>query len=476
MAALLFNPVFQFVNSAGAPYAGGSLTFYQTSSSIPLDTYPTDDLTGSPNANPVTLNSAGWPDVEIFLQNRPYKVVLKDSSGSEIWTRDPVYGTDFGSVVITKENAGSPNGVVAGTAASSGVLPTFCWDRTNSILYVCTTTGNAATAVWTALNASSATPVVVPPQGYLSTVVTNGNPILTADSTSATSVLYAPFQGNLVPVNNGARFVPTEFAELTLTLHSSHAANTIYDVFAFSNAGVVTLVTGPAWNVSTAGSGARGTGPSTTQISRVAGYWVNAVQIAGRNGSTTHTIGANLATYLGSIFIDGSAGQVTQHVAFGQNRKWGVWNAYNRQPLFLQAGDATASWTYNSATVRQSNGAAGNKLTVFSGLAEEPFDCRFAQKVQLFSSTGITEVQIGIGVNATNAYSGRAGDHMVQQTNGGATHSGNGTPSASHIVAPALGIQSINACESCPNLTGGAPTAAFFGGNDDMLLTAAWRA
>ena len=42
-------------------------------------------------------------------------------------------------------NAGNPNGVQA------GVLNWFCYDTTNKILYICTTAGNSASAVWTAV-------------------------------------------------------------------------------------------------------------------------------------------------------------------------------------------------------------------------------------------------------------------------------------------------------------------------------------
>lgn len=40
-------------------------------------------------------------------------------------------------------NAGNPNGAVAGTTFQ------LCWDTTNKMLWVCTTTGTASTAVWT---------------------------------------------------------------------------------------------------------------------------------------------------------------------------------------------------------------------------------------------------------------------------------------------------------------------------------------
>jgi hypothetical protein len=114
---------------------------------------------------------------------------------------------------------------------------------------------------------------------------------------AATPVFYTPFTGNLILIYNGSRHVPTEFTELTLDLVSAHAVNAIYDVLVFSNNGVLTAVTGPAWTTATAGSGARGTGAGTTQLSRLNGYWVNTVSMTGRNGSSTYSIGANLATY-----------------------------------------------------------------------------------------------------------------------------------------------------------------------------------
>src|ERR1700681_3495217 len=55
-------------------------------------------------------------------------------------------------------NAGNPNGVVAGT------IYQFCWDTTNNILYVCTSSGSTVTAVWTQV-ASSAVSVINPAHG-----------------------------------------------------------------------------------------------------------------------------------------------------------------------------------------------------------------------------------------------------------------------------------------------------------------------
>lgn len=447
--------------------SGAQLFFYEAGTSTKLDTY-SDQSLSTANDNPIVLNSSGYPDVDIFLQDQAYKVVLAPSTDTDpptsaIWTADNYYGTDLQSVAELKVGSGSPSGSVSGTASSSGVLPTTYWDYTNSILYFCTTTGDAANAGWTALNASSATPAVPRPQGYLTLV--SATPVITSDQASKTTVYYTPDKGNLIPIYNGTSFVPTEFSELTLTLVSSHVADTIYDIFVWSESGVLTIGTGPAWTTSTAGSGARGSGASTTELTRVKGLYVNAVAMTTRNSSTTYSVGANLATYVGSIFMDGTNGEVTCHRSFGTSRKWGLWNAYNRRPIILKAGDATASWTYDTDTVRASRGQSANRLTVFSGLAEELFDIEFHQHVNVIELTAT----IGIGFDSTTAYSGLRGyAYAIDDASG--TADTEVTIAAKFIADPQIGISDVTCLENSPD----AGSVTFFGGNDDMQLTARW--
>ncbi len=467
MAGRFYNPFPQF-SSATAVYAGGTLTFYATGTSTPQNVY-TDEGLSVAASNPLTLNSAGRPSVDIFLQDLEYKVVLKDSSGNTIWTADPVSARDSSYIAKTLTGSGSPNGSVAGTAGSASVLPDFYWDYTNTILYVCTTTGSSSTAVWTAVNSSAATPSVPPPQGRLT--LTSATPMISASVTAVGTVYYTPYTGNLIPIYNGTSMAPTEFAELALTLVSSHAASTIYDIFVFSNAGVLTLVTGPAWNVSTAGSGSRGTGASTTQLARIKGLYVNAVAMTGRNGSTTYSVGANLATYVGSIHMDTNAGQVSCHVAWGQSRKWGIWNAYNRLPIMLKAGTASATWGNTPTTWRQSAGDSANTLAVFSGLAEEEADLSFAQNIAGSTNNTTSSAQIGIGVNSTTVLSGRSGTNAL--SNGSAVVITLETsPRATHILPASLGINNINSIEQAP---AGTTNNTFRGTEEYMQLIAAWR-
>ena len=474
MSGRFVDPFPQYLDSTPNVRSGARLFFYQNGTSTKLDTYPTiaDRQAGTnANSNPITLNSSGYPNVGIFLQNRAYTVVLAppgsdDPPSSPVWTAPDVYGTDLTTVAQTKVGSGSPSGNVSGTAGSSGVVPDFYFDFTGSVLYVCTTTGDAASAVWTAINASAATPSVPQPQGYLTLV--SGTPVMTSDQASKTVVYYTPDKGNLIPIYNGSSFSPTEFSELTLTLVSSHALSTLYDIFVWSEAGVITLGTGPAWTTSTAGSGARGSGASTTELTRVNGLLVNAVAMTTRNGNSTYSVNANRATYVGSIFIDGTAGQVTCHRSFGQSRKWGLWNAYNRRRLILKAGDSTPSWAYATATTRPSNNSTANSLTLFDGLAEEIADLKFIQNVTN-ASEDLAATRIGIGYNATNSFAGLAGTVGIEQGSG-TTDSQQFADIGYYIAPPALGINVVTSLERGD----GAATATFLGGEEDMQLIASW--
>lgn len=477
MAGRFINPLPQFSDSTPTMYAGAKLFFYATGTSTKLNTYTTKALSVA-NPNPIVLNSAGRLPNDIFLQDLEYKVVLAPSTDSDppsspIWTADPVSHRDSALVAKTLTGSGSPAGVVAGTAGSASILPDFYWDYTNSILYVCTTTGVAAAAVWTAVNASTAAAVIPPPQGYLT--ATSATPIIPSDVTAATAIYYTPYVGNLVPIYNGSSFTPTVFTELTLTLVSSHAANNIYDVFIFNNSGVPTIVTGPSWSAGTsgsitAGSCARGTGAGGTALSRINGINTNAVQIAARNGSTTYTVNANLATYIGSIFMDGTNGQISCHRSSGQSRKWSIWNAYNRNRIALLASDSTATWTTAPTTWRQSRADATNTATGFCGLAEETIIADFAQYIVQTASSATALANIGIGINSTTSPSGMEGSvrTVFTATAGG----GGGIAKASASLAPALGINNFNMIEQAPSNT----SNNSFAGGVDMRMVVQWSA
>lgn len=316
------------------------------------------------------------------------------------------------------------------------------------------------------------------PQGYLTPV--SNTPIIVTDFLAATVIYYTPFMGAEAAIHNGSTIVPYQFLQMQLTLSSSQASVNIYDVFLAYNSGTPVIGTGPSWlagggNI-TAGSCARGSGAGSTAISRASpsGFYVNTNSMSliynTGAGNNTITVAAGAGIYLGSIWIDTAAGQVTCHRSYGQSRKWGIWNAYNRAPLYLKGGDPTASWTYNSSTVRAANGDATNKVTTFCGLAEEIYDLGFNQLLRnvVVGQTG--QQTIGVGVNSTTTYTGQTGSIYVSNS---ATTEGNQLVAvARYLAAPSLGINDIQALESTPTNTG---TETFYGTETNMLLYAEWR-
>src|SRR5262249_18532814 len=134
------------------------------------------------------------------------------------------------------------------------------------------------------------------------------------------------------------------------------------------------------------------------------GILVNANSMTTRNGSTTYTVGANLGTFVGSLFIDGSAGQVSNHMSYGQSRKWGVWNNYNRRQIIQKCGDGTTSWNYTTATYRAANNNSANSISVFQGVADGMVDVSLHAAGDN-SSTNVP-LRAAVGWNSTSTPSG----------------------------------------------------------------------
>lgn len=307
------------------------------------------------------------------------------------------------------------------------------------------------------------------PQGYLTLV--SGSPVITSDQEDKTAVYYALDKGDLIPIWNGDRLVTTTFTEKTLTLNAAHASNSIYDVFLWLEDGTLTIGTGPVWSTITAGSGARGTGDGTTELIRKSGVFVNNVAMTARNGATTYSVGANLATYVGSIFIDSTAGQITCHTSVGQSRKWGVWNAYNRRPIQLRVTDPTTTWTYGTNTRRASNNDSNNSLTVFSGLAEETANLRFKQHFGRASNTDVQiEANISMSVNSVTVPTGSRG-RFFQDGAGSVDIAVQGSHVAENDLLPTLGTNVITALETANS----GSTVNWYGTEIDMLMKANWR-
>jgi hypothetical protein len=444
MAVAVFGSTTQFFDNSGDVLNGGTVEYYEAETTTPLTLFLNDDLTGAAT-NPAPLNSAGrHTQGVLYFAAIPYKAVIKNSGGSTLYTLDNLDpGVGIGSGALPIANGGTG-------ATSAGAA------RTNLGVPAQSELDDLAADV--AELTTSLSSIVSAPQGRLT--LTTGVPVLASGVTAGTSVYYTPFVGNQIPIHASGSFVITTFAELTMALNSNHVASTIYDQFVINDSGTIRLVTGPAWNTSTAGSGSRGTGAGTTELELFNGILVNKNAVTARYGATTVAVGARNGTYVGSIFIDGSNGQLTCHTVAGQSRKWGVWNAYSQKRIALSVVDPAASWNYTSATERPLNNLTTNSLSIFTGLVDGPARMRYTQTAAC-TSTG--NPAIGIGFNSTTASSGKKGSTAA-----------NAVPmemQAEYITVPAIGVHVVTALESDANATG---TVTYTGTAAGMLLSAEW--
>lgn len=316
-------------------------------------------------------------------------------------------------------------------------------------------------------------PDIFQPGGYLTLV--SGTPQITSDQTAKTVVFYTPDRHAYFPVIKNGIIRRVFFEEVPIGLTSAHAASSHVDVFGVEINGRGWVVTGPAWSNAGTGVGSRGTGGGTTELVRnAAGLLVNKFGIPGLNANGSAFIPPQEGTYLGSLFIDGSNGQVSCHHAFGQTRKWGVWNYWNQRDIVLQAGDSTASWAIsNTANYVVINSDANNHVKLFQGFPDSRPSFEFELTISATGGVGKSATaSLGIGIDSSTVTSGLVGS-VAAGTNAGGDFSVSGNARALHTPAAGLGLFTINALQKATVTGAGSVTG--FGGNDDCILSVRYR-
>lgn len=206
-------------------------------------------------------------------------------------------------------------------------------------------------------------------QGRLT--LTTAVPVTSTDVTAAGTLYFTPYQGNRVAIYVASAWTLKTFSEVSLALTLTSGKN--YDVFVYDNAGTVAIALSNAWTTDTA----RGDALTTQDGAIVL--------------SSDHEF-----KYLGTIRASGS------NTTEDSLAKRFVWNYYHRMRRSVVRVDGTDSWTYTTATVRQSNGSTSNQIAVVVGVAEEVLDLRFAQSV---TNGSLAAIQVGIGEDATTLFS-----------------------------------------------------------------------
>jgi hypothetical protein len=206
----------------------------------------------------------------------------------------------------------------------------------------------------------------------------SNTPVPTSDQTLVTSLYWTPYKGNRVKLWNGSGYVVRTFTQQTISL-SGLSANTLYDVFAYDNAGAFALDTPLAWSNSGAGTSARAVALTTQD-----GFLV-------KSGDATRR-------YLGTFCTTGTAGQ-------GEDSKLNrlVWNYYNRVPRALGKYPSASSWTYSGTTWRQWDADATNQVAAAVGWAEDAVTLHLSA----FATVGTGGVAYeSIGLDSTTSPAG----------------------------------------------------------------------
>ena len=174
----------------------------------------------------------------------------------------------------------------------------------------------------------------------------SGSPAITVPFVAGdtiTTLYLTPYKGNKIAVYNGTRWKLMPLTQISIAVPATTV--TMYDLFVYDNAGTLTLEA-LAWTNDT----------------------TRATALAYQDGVLCKT-GALTRRYVGSFRTNGSSGNTSFN--FG---KIFIWNYYNRISLGGRVVDTTNNWDYTTATIRQANGAAGNKIEFVVGVYEDVFE------------------------------------------------------------------------------------------------------
>lgn len=206
-----------------------------------------------------------------------------------------------------------------------------------------------------------------------------------------TTVYVTPYKDNTIALYDGATWSSISSAEIPVALGTLTSALG-YDFFAYNVSGALTIEV-IAWTSNTA---------RTTALVRQDGVWC-------KTGTLTKR-------YIGSIYTDSTTTTIMDMggIATQVGGKAYVYNADNRTPFELAVIDINggARWSYNTRTVRQANGAAGNKVEFFLGLSEDMLLAEVVASILAGANSNLNGTA-GVGFNSTTAFFGKAGDSLA---------------------------------------------------------------
>jgi hypothetical protein len=222
MATLTPSPKMQFFDANGNPLVGGKLYTYAAGTTTPLATY-TDSTGGTPNTNPVILDSRG--EASVWLGSSLYYMELKTSTDVLVWTSDNIGAVATLAALAVSGGSALVGFIQFGSGAVASTIQQKCRETVSVNDFGADATGisDSTTAIVNAIS-SGGKNIVFQPGTYL---VNTGNIQVPSDTRfifKAGTTLTSNLTGSNLPTTffliNGSN---VEFVDCHASLSSNAA-------------------------------------------------------------------------------------------------------------------------------------------------------------------------------------------------------------------------------------------------------------